>query len=279
MSKKKAPRVSKRAVSYGARLKTLRKFVSGFDSKSWEKLYASKPRTAKGKRAKALALNRVRRVYQRLRPFASRPAKVVRPRTQRNLNALADFVGMAKLKGLRAIPVPTDRAEKIRVSFDRKGRVKVSEGNAEWKAFLFPHKPRNHYRGKKIVKTLTDDLEEMTAEMVLQMPPGMYVLMTRHHFLIPDVVDRDQLGETIRRYATRYGSEPQFLSMLYGFKWISGSYERAAEFQLHMKTERGRAKWERKRLRAEAKAKIVRDMDRAIKSGRISKRARATGRR
>jgi hypothetical protein len=278
---KRARAVGKRASVFLTRLAALRKFTSEFDSSRFEKSFTAKPKSAKGKAAKKRDLEKVRRTFARLRPFIHRPHKVVSPRSSRNRDSLREYVGMARLKGLRAIPVPTDRKDKLRVSFDRKGRVKLRDGVAKHKVFLFPHKPRMIRRGRKVVGTLVDDILAMTQEMLKTMPRGQYVLHTAHHYLMPTMEDRDELPGMIRRFANQY-KDPEFLKMLRGFKWISGSYEKAQQIQEFMKTERGKLKWERKRTKAENAARVIAAMDRQIKSGKLpklSKRARMTGRR
>lgn len=275
MPRQKIPKsvraAGKRAAQYSERLKILRKFTGEFDAKRFEKIYLSKPQSARGKREKKAALQKVARTFARLKPFVHRPHKIVRPTSPRNLASLRKFVGMTNVKKLRAVPVPTDRAKTLRVTFDKKGRVEIREGKSRWKTFLFPHKPKD-----------SDDIIEMTEAMVPKMPRGIYTLMTRHHFLIPTTADRDQLVETLRRFAFQYRESPEFLSMLYGFKWVSGSYERALEFQKYMRTERGRQKLERKRLKSESAARVIAEMNRKLKSGKLprqSARARKTGRR
>lgn len=282
MSKKKASpaakRLGKRAAKYSEKLKTLRKFTSEFDAKKFDRVYKSAPRTEKSRRERKAILQKVSRTFSRVRPFAHRPHKLVRPTSKENFESLREFVGLPKFKKLKAIPVPTDRGGKLKVTFDKKHRVKLREGNAQWKVFLFPHKPRNHYKGGKLVTTAVEDIEEMTAALVKTMPPGMYVLMSRHHFLVPTVTDREGLLATVRGFMNQYKGSPEFLKLLYGFKWISGSYERAQEFQTYMKTERGRMKLERRRVSLEKKARVIAEMDRAFKRGKISRRAKITGR-
>lgn len=282
MATYKAARVlGKRAAKFTEKLSTLRKFSAGFDSPKFEKLYDSKPRTAKAKAAKKAALQKITRAHRRLQPYIHRPHKLVRVRSTRNLETLKSFVGMERFKGLRAVPVPTDRAGKLKVTFDRKGRVTLKDGGSKQKVFLFPRVPRNHYRNGKIVFTITDDIIAMTEAMVKKMPPGQYVLHTRHNFLMPTMDDRNELASMVRGFANRY-RDPEFLKMLRGFKWISGSYEVAQKAKEFMATERGRLKAERARMRSEAAARTIARMDRALKSGKLpklSKRARATGRR
>ena len=270
---KRAVRVGKRASSYSYKLQQLRKVVSGFDSKEFDKAYSAKPRTKAGKAKRAKQLAKVRSHFSRVRPFMHRSHKVVRPKTAAQLEELRKFVGITKVKGLRAIPVPTAKPKSTSVKFDKDGRVRISIGKREEKIFRFPHMPRD-----------SDDAIAMLEAMLPQMPYGFYVLATRHHFLLHGTIERDQLVGELRAFFHQYRQSPEFLRLLYGVKWLARSQETAETRRKLERTERGRQKLERKRINAERAAKQIAAMDKAFKSHRqqlpkLTKRARATGRR
>lgn len=272
-------RASKRdlAAQYRMRLKSLRTMLDGFDAKKFDVAYSSKPRTSRGKAEKAKLLAKVARTFKRARPFLHRPHKFVRVSKREHVASLKKYVGLGNFKGLRAIPVPTDSPKTFYVTFDKDGNVEERDKRSMrqpkkrrtyHRTYLLPHKPRD-----------TDDLIAMAEALVPRLPQGMYLIATRHHFLIPTATDRDGLVRTLREFAYAYRNSLEFLLLIYGFRWIAGSYERAVQVQEFLKTERGRQKAERKRLQAEAKARVIAEMDRQFKRGRLSKRARATGRR
>lgn len=271
----------KRAAALSVKLKALRSVSGEFDAKKYTQLVRAKaPRKGtKAAKARALALRKVASAHKRIRPYLHRPHKLVKVRSKANLKSLRKYVGMGNFKKLRAVPVPTDRAKSLKVTFDKKRRVKLTDGGHVLRTFLFPHRPRAQKMRGRIVRDQVDDLLEMVEKMLPTMPDGTYVLMSRHHFLIPTTEEKPRLLEAIRAFAFRYKAETGFLSTLYGFQLIEGSYERALEFKQDMASERGRMKRERKRIKYEAVARELAAADRALKSGKVSKRARATGRR
>lgn len=280
----RAKRVGKRASAYSYRLKALRSVVSGFDGKEFDRAYNAKPRTKAGKAKRSRMLANVRAHFARVRPFVHRSHKVVKVRNKAHLEELRKFVGLTKLKGLRAVPVPTAKPNKTKVKFDRKGRVSVTVGKREEKIFRFPHMPKS-----------SDDAISMLESTLPQLPFGFYVLATRHHFLLHGVIERDQLVGELRAFFHQYRQSPEFLRLLYGVKWLARSERPANERRKLERTERGRVKLERKRVAAEKAARQIAAMDRAFKrlgqmehvrgSGgkrrraALSKRASATGRR
>jgi hypothetical protein len=271
----KAKRVGKRASNYSYRLTTLRKFVAGFDSKEFAKAYAAKPRTKAGKQKRAKLLAKVRSHFATLKPFVHRSHKAVKVKSERNREELRKHVGLTKIKGLRAVPVPTGKPRATSVRFDRKGRPTITVGKREEKVFRFPHMPRD-----------ADDAIAMLEEMLPDLPYGFYLLATRHHFLLHGVIERDQLVSELRAFFYQYRASPGFLKLLYGVKWLARSAETALQRRKDSRSERGRANAERKRISAEKAARQIVAMDRAFKAARspnklppLSKRARATGRR
>lgn len=279
MSKRRTPskaakRVGKRASAYSYRLTTLRKFVSGFDGKEFSAAYSSRPKTKAGKAKRAKLLAKVRSHFSTLKPFVNRSHKAVKTRSGRNLEELRKHVGLTKIKGLRAIPVPTGKPKSTFVRFDRKGRPTIIVGKREEKIFRFPHMPRD-----------ADDAIAMAEAMISELPYGFYVLATRHHFLLHGVIERDQLVSELRAFFYQYRQSPQFLKLLYGVKWLARSAETADARRKGERSERGRAQLERKRIASEKAARQIASMDRAFKQARaarlapLTKRARATGRR
>ncbi len=277
---KRASRVGKRASAYSYKLSQLRKLVSGFDSKEFDKAYKAKPRTKAGKAKRERQLAKVRGHFARVRPFVHRSHKVVRVRNKAHLEELRKHVGLTKLKGLKAIPVPTAQPKKTRVKFDRKGRPSVTIGKREEKIFRFPHMPKT-----------SDDAIAMLEAMIPELPAGFYVLATRHHFLLHSVIEREALVSELRAFFYQYRQSPEFLRLLYGVKWLARSQKAASERRKLERTERGREKLERKRVASEKAARQIAAMDKAFKRlgqmeyvrgarrPRISERARKTGRR
>jgi hypothetical protein len=279
---KQATRVGKRASNYSYKLKALRTIVSGFDSKEFDKAYSAKPRTKAGKAARAKKLASVRSHFARVRPFVHRSHKVVKVKNRAHLEELRKHVGLTKLKGLRAVPVPSPKPGKTRVKFDKKGRVTVTVGAREEKIFRFPHMPRS-----------ADDAIEMLEAMLPDMPFGFYLLATRHHFLLHGIIERDSLVGELRAFFHQYRASPEFLRLLYGVKWLARSEKAAKERRTLERTERGRNKLERKRVASEKAARQIAAMDKAFKRlgsmefvkgakrkrPRLSERARKTGRR
>lgn len=260
-----------RAANYKLKLAKLREIVSTFDAKKFDKAFDAKPRTDAGRKARAAALRAVSAHYKRVKPFVHRVHKVVRPRTKAQLEELRKAVGLNRFEGLRGVPVPGVKASKIKVKFDRKGRVTVKEGAMTAKLFRFPHMPRDG-----------DDAIEMLEAMMSELPEGYYFMATRHHMLIHRGFDKGQLLEGMRQFVYNYQSSPEFLKLMFGVKWVSGSLRKMRRMREQMQTERGREKLERQRIKAEKIAREISAQHRRL-TGRslpkMSKRARATGRR
>lgn len=258
----------RKRIPYSQKLAALRRLESGFDAKRFDRKPGFYPKTAKARAERKKLGDKVARAFKRIAPFVHRPHKLVRVRNAENLKALKKFVGMSGFKNLRAVPVPTMRAGKLKVSFDKKHRVTLRDGQGKWKFFPFPHAPRDG-----------QDAIDMMEALMETLPGGLYILASRHHFLIPTVADRDSLASELRKFVFAYRASPEFLRLLVGVKWVSGSYERAQEIQRGLRSEREREKSERKRIKNERIARELASMDRAFKAGKISARARATGRR
>lgn len=280
----------KRLASYKARLKILREFTSEFDAKKFERVLLTAPRTESGRKKRRAVLQKVARSYQTLKPYVARPYKAVRPTNAKNLEELRKYVGFAKLKGLRAVPVQSEAPKAVRVSFDKKHRpiIRVGKHYTE-KFFRFPHMPQD-----------VDDAVAMTEKMLPEMPDGIYVIASRHHFLIPTSARRSLLVDELKKFYTRYGANsPEFVRLIFGFKWLASSSDVAHKRLEALKTERGKARLARQDARRSAVIKALKVMDAKLKSARgmttdeakkilsnekrrkarLSKRARATGRR
>ena len=272
---KKLTAAQKRQADYALKLKTVREFVGGFDAAEWAKLYAKKPRSEKGKKARAAALAKVRRTFNQLKPYIQRSYKKVKPRSARQVAAIADYANVPKIKGLRAVPVATEFPKKFKVTVDRKGQVTATRGK-RYKEIIykFPKRPRAHTpKGGKFV-TAGEHAIAMTEALLPTLKPGIYVLMTRSQVLVPFTADRESLLQTMRSFVFRYEKNAaDFMEQLVGVKWLAHTAETAAKRQREIRAARTEAKRRRldvKRINAELAAK---------KLGKLSKRARATGRR
>lgn len=271
MAKKKATR---KAAAFRSKVATLRKLVSGFDSAAWSKLYAAKPRTAKTKKKRAAALAKVSRTYAKLKPFLQRSHKIIKVRSKKKLAAIAEYANVPKVKGLRAVPVATAFPKKLRVTVDRKGQVTLTRGKRYKEViYKFPKRPRTQkVKGKFL--TAGEHAIKMLEEMLPTMKPGLYVLQSRSQDLIPVTADKDSLLRELRRFVFRYeSSAPDFMQYLVGFKCLAHTAETAMKRQRELTDARTEAKRRRVLAGREAAAREARRL------GKISKRARATGRR
>jgi len=260
-----------RAQAYSYKLNKLREIVDRFDAKKFDTAIRSKPRTEAGKKKRAALLRQVSKSFERVKPFVHRVHKVVRPKTGAQLEELRKAVGLNRFEGLRGVPVPGIQPKKIKVTFDKKGRVTIKEGIMSAKLFRFPHMPRDG-----------DDAIEMLEEMIDELPDGYYYLATRHTMLIHRGFDKGQLLEGMRQFVYNYQSSPEFLRLMFGVKWVSGSIARMRKVRQALQSERGRAKLERHRIKNEKAAREIAAMHKKLtgqKLPKLSKRARATGRR
>ena len=275
-------RAKRLRTSYVERLALLRKASSAFDAAKWDTLYLKRPLSKRGKADKRRALSQLNGTYRKLARFVNRDFKFVRPKSKKNFETLRQYVGAPKLKGLRAIPVPT-QAKRLTVRFDRKGRPTLREDGVDQKLFLFPHTPRPHVvqgpLGTGKYQDAQDDAIAMLRDMLPEMPDGFYIFMSRHHFLIPEIHERDRLEAQVRAFYSNYNNSPEFLSNFLGFKWLSDSDQDIFRIRKEMSSERERNKAIRKRARVAKALKQVLAMDKQFKRGKLSKRARATGRR
>ena len=244
-----------RAGNYQNKLKVLRSILSGFDAKKLDSLQRSKPKTEKSRTARRAMLAKISRTYARIKPFVHRGFKAVAPPDKENFAELKKYVGINSFKGLRAIPVPTMRAKHLRVRFDKKHRVTIKDEKHVEKFFRFPHAPRS-----------VDDAVEMLEAMLPSMPWGVYIIATRHHFLIPTAADKGQLINELKSFWTNYGDKaPDFVRLVFGFKWIARAGEVALKRLHELKSERGRAKQARSEARAAKVIAAISAMDRHFK--------------
>jgi hypothetical protein len=285
--KKKRPPASprqkvlgKRAAAYQLKLKTLRSILGGFDAKKFSTLQQSKPKTARGQAARRRDMQKVAKTFQRLRPFVHRAHKLVKPGKRVHFDTLKRHVGITNFKKLRAIPYPT-HAKKISVRFDKGGRPLVRLDGVGEKMFLFPHVPRARFVKQPDGSRWIDaqaDAQSMLAEMLPHMPEGVYVLMSRHHFLIPTATDRENLEWQTNKLYTDYEASPEFLSTFYGYRYMTDSYESWLHQKAVMVSERSRRK-ERRRVALVARAlKEIIAMDKQLKSGAPLTRGQKTRR-
>jgi len=291
MAKKRHPRarvLGKRAENYKHKLKILRLALGSFDARRYDTALASKPRSDSARRARKQALDRVSRTYARLKPYVDRGVKFVRVKDPKRFESLRRVVGVVRFKRMRAVPVPT-QAKRLTVKFDRTGRPTISEDGVKQKIFLFPHVPRSrviHERdGSRRLLDAQEDAVSMLKDMLPSMPEGFYILMTRHHFLIPYVAEKDRLEKQIRTLYNKYEGTPELLKIFVGVRYITDSEEEVLRIKKELSSERERLKGARRRARIGARLKEIIAMDKQLKSGKplsrgqISRRARITGRR
>lgn len=294
--KKKTPRARARRLkdSYAGKLAALRKLTDEFNAKKWERVKFSRPRTDAGKLARRRALAKVASTYRRAKPYLSKAYKWVRPANKKNLETLRVYAGVPRFKRLRAIPVAT-QAKRLSVRFGRDGRPNIKEDGVAQRLFLFPTMPRPHtVPGPLGVAKFIDAQDHAVAmleAMLPEMPQGFYIFYTKHHFLIPETHERDQLVSELRRFYSAYGSSPEFLKLLSGFKWLTDSEEEWFQIKRELSSERERLKGVRKRARLGRALKEVLAMDKILKGGgrltptqkkrrgKLSKRVLVKGRR
>lgn len=281
---KPTPRVrvlSKRAANYQLKLKTLRKILGGFDAKKFDALQSKKPASAKGRAARRRDMQKVAKTFQRLRPYVHRNYKLVAPGKRADFDTLRRHVGLTKFKKLRAIPYPT-AAKKLSVRFDKQGRPLIREDGLSQKLFLFPHVPRARFvrdaNGKRRWIDAQADAKAMLADMLPKMPEGYYVLMSRHHFLIPTGTDRDNLEWQTNKLYSDYEASPEFLSTFYGYRYMTDSYEQWLHLKNAMLSERTRRKEKRRVALAARALKEIIAMDKQLKSGAPLTRGQTTRR-
>lgn len=281
--KKTSPRqkvLGKRAANYQLKLKTLRAILGGFDAQKFNTLQSKKPQTAKGRAARRRDMQKVAKTFERLRPFVHRGYKLVRPGKRVHFDSLRRHVGITRFKKLRAIPLPTV-AKKVTVRFDKHGRPLIREDGVGQKIFIFPHVPRARFVGRGRQRRWIDaqaDAQAMLKDMLPAMPEGIYVLMSRHHLLIPTSADRDQLEYKVSRLYAMYEASPEFLGTFYGFRYMTDSVEQWRHMRDVLLSERSRRKDRRQRALAARALKEILVMDRQLKSGEPLARGQTTRR-
>lgn len=275
MPRRKIPTAQKRYAAYQLKLKAVRQFVAGFDGKAWADAYTRKPRSDNGKRERAKQLAKVSRTYSKLKPYLQRSYKVIRPRKAENVAAIADYANVPKLKGLRAVPVATEFPDKFKVTVGRNGQVTATRGKRYKEViYKFPRRPKTHELKSGKTITAGEHAIAMLEAMLPDLKPGIYVLMTRSQNLVPFTADRDSLLRIMREFVFRYEKNAaDFMQLLTGVKWLAHSASAAAKRIREIKearTEASRRRLVAKRINAEQTARQL---------GRISRRARLTGRR
>jgi hypothetical protein len=241
----------KHQTPYAEKLAVLRSILAGFDAKKFDTLPLVKPRTQRARVDRRRALQRVAKTYARVKPFVHRSFKAVTPKNKKNFDELKKYVGIWNFKGLRAIPVPATHPSKTRVTFDKNHRVSISEGSYKSKFFRFPRMPSG-----------VDEAVEMLEAMLPAMPAGHYVIASRHHFLIPTSAEKELLVDELKSFYTVYGAKaPELVRLIFGFKWIAGSADRAHKRLTELKTERGKARQHRREARAGIHLKALKAME------------------
>ena len=273
--------LGKRAASYQAKLKVLRSLMGGFDAAKFTTLQQSKPKTSRGQKARRASMQKVAKTFQRIRPFVHRTYKLVKVKKRAHLDVLCKHVGLTKFKKLRAVPLPTV-AKKVSVRFDKQGHPIIREDGVGQKLFLFPHIPRARFLrspdGSRRWIDAQADASAMLAEMLPRMPEGYYVLMSRHHFLIPTGTDRENLEWQTNKLYSDYEGSPEFLGTFYGYRYMTDSYEQWLHMKKVMQSERARRKDLRRRKLAARALKEILVMDRQLKAGQPLTRGQTTRR-
>lgn len=251
-------------VQYGARLKTVQRYVDGFDTKAYRDLLKKgEPRSARAKATRRKLRSKVNATWKKLQPFLARPHVRVAVRSKRAEKALRKYSAFPRIEGLKAVTVSTPAPKKTRVRVDRRGRVELSIGKRyREKLYLFPHLPID-----------PDDMLDMAEEMIPRLPMGYYLIVTAHHDLLPTIAHRNQLLDELRMLVYQYRDESGFLAMVRGFKWLGHTRESAAKYQRDMSAARRNAFIERRNAQD-----AVREMVRVRrKKKRLSKRTLLTG--
>jgi hypothetical protein len=250
---------------YSERLKTVAKYLDGYDKPELKPARMAKiPAGAEAKRERSNARARVNRAFRKLRPYIARPQKTVKARGKR-ADALREYSGLPKLKGIRAVPVPTIEPTKARVSVDRKGRVRVQVGSHIEREYLFNKKPRS-----------PDDVEAYAQELIKKLPPGNYAILTSVRELLPTIASKAVLMNEVRRFLIQYNSRDGLIKSIRGFKFLGGNFQTTRKRIKQIKESREQAR--------ELRANVWKDVAEAAKQSRkkarqkISKRARLTGR-
>lgn len=296
----KRTQASKRLAKYQHKLATLREYVSGFDSKKLDKLYERQPRTKSGAAEKRRELARFNARYRQLQPFLNRAAKKVEPKgrgAEKKIEALRQYAGLPKVKGLRAVPIEVT-SPKAKVDVDRQGRVYVQSGRTKEIMYKFDAKPRNVWvrasdgkvltpkqarglkKGEKRFLTAGEHAIEMLRAMVRKLPRnGQYVIVTSHASLIPWSGDRGSIVKTMIDFVYQYegkGVAPWLMPKILGVKRVGTSMEGLFRY----KRELAEARTKARRLRVDAKrAQHEKAAFKLGKGVKQTRRGRLTGRR
>lgn len=291
----KRTKASKNLAKYQYKLETLRKYVAGFDAKKLDGLYTRKPRTAAGVAARKKELARFNARYRQLRPYVDRAAKRVEPKGKnaaQKIEALREYAGLPKIKGLRAVPVEVI-GKSARVSVDRAGRVSIKHGRVTEKMYRFDEKPRNGWvrasdgkrltareagklkKGDKRFLTAGEHAIEMLRAMLKKLPKnGQFVIVTSHHAVIPWSGDHGSIVKTLIDFVYQYegkGVAPWLMPKILGVKQVATDMDGLFDYKREIMGMRSKAQLERKqRRRAQNEAA-------AFKLGKQSRRAKLTG--
>lgn len=267
---RKARQVGKRSSEYTRRLKLLREITSNFDAKRFAQAYDRKP-----SKQRTRDLRHVSEQYRRLKPWLVRTQKVFSSRSKRNLEELRKVAGFPRIKGLRGVPIETAKPDRTRVTFDKRGRPTIKTAGTQWKIFRFPRLPRDGWHtheGKRVFRTAADDATFLMSELQKTLPAGVYVVMTRHHFLLHGSIERDALTSEIKALAEEYNRRaPGFARLIYGVKWIGRGDEAAEKRRRGELSEREARKIERKRIKNEKAAREIARMHKILTGQTLDK--------
>lgn len=254
---------------YAERLKTVRKYVEGFDSPSLSPSRMAKvPADPEAKRKRARERARVNRAFRKLRPYIARPQKTVsvKGKGKKARAALVEYSGLPKLKNLKAVPVPTIAPDKAKVTVTRKGQVRVQAGEYVEREYLFPRKPKT-----------PDDVEAMAEALVKKLPPGYYVVLTNVRELLPTAAARGLVMNEVRRILLEYNARsPGLIRSIRGLKFVGAKPETAAKRIRETRKAREESREMRRNVWQDVAEMAKKTREKKRKAW--SKRARLTGR-
>lgn len=277
----RAKTLGKRAAAYQLKLKTLRAILGGFDAKKFNTLQASKPKTTRAQKARRASMQKVSRTFERLRPFVHRSYKLVRASNKQHFDTLRRHVGVTKFKKLRAIPFPTTAKKlSVRFDVHGRPLIREDGLGQKVFLFPHIPRSRfvkGLYGAGRFVDA-EEDAIYMLRQMLPQMREGYYIFMSRHHFLIPFSASRDKLEEETRRFYGKYEGSPEFLATFFGFKFMTDSEERWFAMKAEMTSERKRRAGRRQRALAARALKEIIAMDKQLKGGTPLTRGQTTRR-
>lgn len=179
-------------------------------------------------------LKKVIREAQNLREITNRPHVLVKPTKKDEAKQLAKVTGL-RSKKVKTYPVHVDDPKRSKVKFV-KGKVEIrtrlKSGHViADRYFWFPDEPSSW-----------DDIEEMTREMLPEMPPGYYVVVNTQHGDIGMGAHRNVLLRMMQRWAVEYDdpSKVGFDRSILGYRYIAETAKAHDEYLRARRTARER---------------------------------------